>query len=824
MKRGRAPGRQYRGEYLNHVAFPIGGMGAGMICLEGTGHLSHFSVRNKPGVFQEPWLFSAVCIKERKNICRVLEGPVPKCKIFGRPNAGSGLGRTTTYGLPRFADAVFQARFPFGRVGLKDPAIPLKVEITGWSPFIPGDADDSSLPAAGLEYTFRNQSRKAVKAVFSFHSKNFLAAGTGGDSVQETRNGFILNQAGTDEKPWQEAAFYAAVAGSRAAVNYHWFRSGWFDAETMVWKEIEAGVPFSRPPVQEGSPSPGASIYAPLDIPPGKSETVILLLCWYVPFTDIRIGKDPGEADAADCECEKERDRKLPTYQPWYAGKFSGVAELSEYWRNNYERLKEKTLDFTDCFYDTNLPPEVVEAVSANLAILKSPTVLRQTDGRLWSWEGCCDESGCCHGSCTHVWNYAQALCHLFPALERSLRQTEFNENQDETGHQMFRAGLPIRPIAHDFQAASDGQLGGIMKVYRDWRISGDTEWLRSLWPKVKKSLDYCIETWDPEHKGILQEPHHNTYDIEFWGPDGMCGSFYLGALKAGVLMASALNDSVPLYQELYEKGKKYLEEKLFNGQYFFQEIRWTGLRAGDPTKSPSVDGEYSAEAMELMKKEGPKYQYGKGCLSDGVLGAWLAEVCGVGEILNPAKVRKHLQSVYRYNFRENLKDHANPQRPGYALGDEGGLLLCTWPKGEKLSLPFPYSYEVWTGIEYQVASHLMMFGMVTEALRIIRTARARYDGRFRNPFDEYECGHWYGRALSSYGLLQGLTGIRYDAVEKVLYIKPQIKGDFCCFLSTATGYGTAGIKGGKPFLKVRHGTIEAKEIVCSGNFRKCKS
>jgi hypothetical protein len=170
------------------------------------------------------------------------------------------------------------------------------------------------------------------------------------------------------------------------------------------------------------------------------------------------------------------------------------------------------------------------------------------------------------------------------------------------------------------------------------------------------------------------------------------------------------------------------------------------------------------------------------------------------------------------------LKDHANTQRPGYAFGDEGGLLLCTWPEGEKLSLPFPYSYEVWTGIEYQVASHLMMFGLVPEALKIVRTARSRHDGRWRNPFDEYECGHWYGRALSSYGLLQGLTGVRYDAVEKVLYIKPQIEGEFRSFLSTATGYGTVGIRKGKPFLEVRQGTIEVKRIVHSkGNSRKCR-
>lgn len=173
-----------------------------------------------------------------------------------------------------------------------------------------------------------------------------------------------------------------------------------------------------------------------------------------------------------------------------------------------------------------------MEAVAANLSILKSPTVLRQYDGRLWGWEGSKDAVGSCAGFCTHVWNYAQAICHLFPTLERSLRETEFFENQNAAGHRQFKAALPIRPQAHDFYAAADGQLGGIMKVYRDWRISGDSVWLRHLFPRVKISLDYCIRTWDPRHAGVLEAPHHNTYDIEFWGPDGMCTSFYLWHLK----------------------------------------------------------------------------------------------------------------------------------------------------------------------------------------------------------------------------------------------------------------------------------------------------
>jgi hypothetical protein len=398
------------------------------------------------------------------------------------------------------------------------------------------------------------------------------------------------------------------------------------------------------------------------------------------------------------------------------------------------------------------------------------------------------------------------------------LRETEFFPSQDKEGHQTFRSALPIRPVATTFYAASDGQLGGIMKMYRDWRISGNSKWLKKMYPKVTESMDYCIRTWDPRSTGTLEEPHHNTYDIEFWGPDGMCTSFYLGALKAISEMGNYLGKDVQKYQVLYEKGRKAIETDLFDGEYFVQQIKWKGLNAPDPVEVSKsiINSNYSDEAIQLLQKEGPKYQYGKGCLSDGVLGSWMGEVCGLKNIIDSVKVASHLNSVYRYNFKKDLKDHANPQRPSYALGNEGGLLLCSWPKGGNLSLPFAYSDEVWTGIEYQAASHLMFMGQVDKGLDIVRTCRDRYDGRVRNPFDEYECGHWYARAMASYAMLQGLTGVRYDAVDQLLYIDSRI-GDFTSFLSAETGFGNVGLKNGKPFFNAVYGTLNIKKFIVSG-------
>ncbi len=809
-RRATLPSRPYSGVYrgprLNRVAFPMGGFGAGMICLEGVGALSEISIRNHPDVYNEPCLFAGIHVAGASPAARVLEGPVPGWKVFGARGSAQGDGGST-FGLPRFAEAEFAARFPFGTVSLSDPEMPLAVEITGWSPFVPGDADNASLPVAALEYRFRNTSPAPQQAVFSFNARNFLPIdGRDKQGVRSATNGFTLWSTGPDDQPWRNAEFQATVDDAGVLVNHAWFRGGWWDPLTMAWHDVARGAAFARPPITSGDPSPGASLFVPFTLAPGATRTIVLRLAWYAPQSNLRFGRDATPPPDTIPATEK-------FYRPWYAGRFGNVDAVTAYWRSQYAALRDASQQFADCFYDTTLPPEVVEAVSANLAILKSPTVLRQSDGRLWAYEGCADAGGCCFGSCTHVWNYAQALPHLFPAMERTLRETEFGPSQDDRGHQAFRTGLPIRPIVHDEPAAADGQLGGIMRVYREWRISGDTAWLRGLWPRVRASLDYCISTWDPDHKGWTIEPHHNTYDIEFWGPDGMCTSIYLGALRAAVAMGTALHDDVSQYQALLTAGTALADRELFNGEYYIQHVEWKDLHAAQAGGDAFGLADYSPEARALFDTEGPKYQYGSGCLSDGVLGAWLALVTGVGQVLDADKVTSHLRAVHRYNFKLDLADHANPQRPSYALGDEGGVLLCSWPRGGALSLPFVYSDEVWTGIEYQVASHLILMGRVTEGLEIVRACRDRYDGRVRNPFDEYECGHWYARALSSYALLQAMSGARYDAVDKVLHLDPAITGDFRAFLSTATGYGTVGIKDGKPFLEVKSGTIPLSGI-----------
>lgn len=802
----------YSGKELDHIDYPIGGLGSGMFCISGTGAITNLSFHHYPQLFHEPCVFAAVHVKGIKNGAKVLETSVPDYKIFGRKDGGMGVGGTT-WGLPRFEKGTFSTRFPFAEINLSDKDMPLDVNLIAWNPFIPNDEDNSGLPVGGLEYTFTNTSKSQVEAIFSFNTRNFMCRTNDEVSpITKMDKGFVLNQIAPKNAPEMEGHCAIFTDEENTKVNYNWFRGGWFDPLTIAWNHVANGE------MPEGEPKlggTGASIYVPFILKPGESKTIHLYMTWYVPHSFHNIGPDAVSVsdfgDRYNADLYKDTPAK---YEPWYSRRFSGIEEVSNYWKNNYSTLKLETKKFTDTFYDTTLPEEVIESVANNLTILKSPTVMRQHDGRFWVWEGSGDDWGSCHGSCTHVWNYAQAVPHLFPRMERTLRETEFKVDQNTEGHQAFRANIPIRPVKHDFHSAADGQLGGIMKVYRDWRISGDNEWIKDLYPLIVKSMDYCIRTWDPNEVGAVIEPHHNTYDIEFWGPDGMCTSFYAGALNSIIEIGHYLNEDVTKYEHLLKKAQDYMETNLWNGEYFFQDIQWEGLKTPDPTKAQSFQSSYSEEARKILKKEGPKYQYGNGCLSDGIIGCWMSLACGLDEPIDQSKVTGHLESVYKYNLKHCLADHANPQRPGYAVGNDGGLILCSWPKGGKLSLPFVYSDEVWTGIEYQVASHLIFEGKVKEGLDIVRTVLNRYDGIKRNPFNQYECGSWYARALSSYSLIQALTGVRYDAVTKTLHIESKVGKNFRSFLSTASGYATVGLKNGKPFIEVKNGEIEVKEII----------
>ena len=418
------------------------------------------------------------------------------------------------------------------------------------------------------------------------------------------------------------------------------------------------------------------------------------------------------------------------------------------------------------------------DGASASLSTLVTPVCFRTADGEFHGFEGANDHAGCCHGSCAHVWNYETATAHIFPSFARSLRGSAFGYQLDNAGGIRFRERLPHHGDSFGW-AAADGQMGQIMHAYLDWLLSGDTLWLREMWPRIKKAIEFAWVPggWDAGKEGVLTGVQHNTYDVEFYGPNPQCGIFYLGALRAGEEMARAVGDaaSAAEYRAVFERGSKWIDANLFNGEFYIQKIRGV---AKDKI-APNLLSDMGAANTET-----PEYQVGGGCLLDQLIGQYLAEVAGLGPLVSTANIRKTLESIWRYNYKRTLVGHDCVERT-YVLNDEPALMVCDYGKAERPHVPFPYYAESWTGLEYLAAAHLLFAGMTREGFEAVRNVRARYDGERRNPWNEPECGHHYARAMSSWSTLLAASGFRYHGGEQSVAIRAA--PGFRCFWSTAT-------------------------------------
>ena len=792
----------------NKVAFPLGGIGSGMFLIKSNGVLAGFSLQHKPNLHSYPVIFGAVNVKEnaKGNTLRLLTGPQDQEDLYREESFC--IGAPDSYaGLPWFEKAIFTTSFPFAKVALHHKDYPIQARLLAWSPFTPPDEKLSSLPFAAVEYELTNKSEREVEGVFYFNAFNLFNLD---GKVRRYKNGFVLETKEETNKTSKEAHLAVFAMEKDVKVNVAFFRGGWYDSRTMLVKDMLACFHEDKEYADGTDNSRGGSISVAFRLKPKQSRRVKICFAWYVPHSSLRCGLPPVQESV---------DIDKDYYTPYYCSQFSKVEDVCDYIYKNYTELKKKSLAFAKALQATTLPDIFKEAIEANLCTLKSPTILRQKDGKLWAWEGVGNADGSCYGTCTHVWNYAQSLSHLFPSLERGLRESEYLYSLDENGHQLFRTPLPIQEGIHDFHSAADGQLGGIIKLYREFTVSGDVSFLRSLYPYAKRSLDYCIKMWDPDLQGALFEPHHNTYDIEFWGADAMCTGFYLGALKAFVKMSEILGEECIFYKDLAQKVKNFLETELFNGEYFIQSDPLKGVKAEMPKLGTiTLSDKISLDALELFKKEGPKYQYGKGCLSDALIGIWLAEFCGINTGLDKEKILSHLNAVYKYNLRNDFSEHINPQRPGYMFKNEGGLLLCTWPNGGQPSIPFIYSNEVWTGIEYQVASHLVSLGETQKGIDIVEKVRGRYNGHNRNPYGEIECGHWYARAMASYALMEAYSGVRYDAYKKILYYKPTNQ-KVVTLLAGENGYALVTVIKNDVQVKNIEGLFDIERCVAVNNY-----
>jgi non-lysosomal glucosylceramidase len=800
----QGPQRSFSGRALGQIAFPLGGIGTGTVSLGGRGQLRDWEIFNRPGKgVTLPYTFFSIWAQAQggQPITRVLES-----RLQPPYTRADGLASSEQAGLPRLDSCTFQGEYPFAKLAFADRKLPLQVELEAFNPMVPLDADLSGMPVAIFTWRLHNPGPTPVNATLAFSIANI----TGYDGVTTLDRNANTKLLGRSLNSWQQEDGLAGIAlttekyapnhanfGSLAVATswpdltytLRWKRAGWFDAFQSFWDDFADGR-LRDDPTPDLSPD-GRIDYSTLGLrvhlAPGESVALPIALAWHMPnLTNTwnvgwrglegLVGKPIGN---------------------YYATRFKDAWDVAAHTLRELPALEAATRRFHDTLFESTLPTHVLDAVSSQMSIIRTTTCLRTSDGKFHGFEGCNDSVGCCPMNCTHVWNYEQALAYLYPALERTMRDTDFAINTRDDGDMAFRTALPLEPVVlWDFKPAADGQMGSIMKVYREWLLCGDTKWLRKLWPEVKRALEYAWRgpngnvsaAWDPDGDGVMEGEQHNTYDIEFYGPNTMCGSLYLGALRACEDLARALGEDVTAdeYRTRYERGRARLDSELWNGEYYVQrEPPVDKIVEVDHGTQPWHSSAYVPGENEL------RYQYGRGCLSDQLLGAWFGAVVGLDNLLPPERVRAALEAIFRYNWRADLGDHANTQRT-YALNDEAGLLLCSWPLGERPTQPFPYSDEVWTGIEYQVAAHLIYAGLVDEGLTVVRGLRDRHDGERRNPWNEFECGNHYARAMASWSLLLALSGFRYSAPASRISFAPVVNADkFRSFFSTGTSWGS---------------------------------
>lgn len=749
------------------AAFLLGGIGTGNISLGSRGEMRDFEIFNNPakGNTINNTFFAIRVKKENElSVTRVLESR-------HRPPYAwhHGASSSTQGGLPRFESASLRGEYPFATVDFKDSSLPVSVNLEAYTPFIPLNADDSGIPAIVFRYRVKNVTCRRVEVSVAGSLSNVTGfAGfdpfgnmkTDGvpENKKRTENG-LCGVYFTNKRLQPHQLNYGSLAlltrDKNVSVKQNWHTTGHWDGITDFWDDFSADGRVEDTPSyrnRTGTHTAVGSLAIHHSLEPGEERDFEFVLSWYFPTR--KFGWD-----TVQCEWDGRITKN------YYATLFGDAWDAGSYLLRNIDRLECATRDFHRAFFSASLPEYVLDAVSSNITQLRSNTCFRIEDGTFLGWEGNNLSEGSCYGTCTHVWNYAQTVAFLFPELERSARRVELLIETDDDGSMMYRTTRVFDMPKFWNMPAADGQLGVLMRLYREWKLSGDAGFVKEVWDKAVLAMEFAFTNWDTDGDLLLDSEQHNTYDIEFFGVNPLTGTLFLGALRAMSELANIVGDSARAerYLRAFETSRTNMVDRMWNGEYYVQLV-------------DDVD--------ELC------YQFGKGCLSDQLFGQLTSHVYGLGYLLPEDQVKKALLSIFKYNFKDDFYDRAHAQR-AFALNDEQGLLLCSWPLGGRPRLPFVYSDEVWAGVEYHVAAHLIYEDYVDEGLKLVKAVRDRYDGVKRNPWNEIECGNHYARSMASWAVLTALSGFSFDMAKKVVSFDPKINTEnFECFFCSGLSWG----------------------------------
>lgn len=809
--------KTYDQEHIQKIKMPVGGIGTGTVSLTGRGSLEDWEIMNRPakgfnptlenwGPVKEKGPFFAIFIedKEGNKQTRLLEGAPDESYYEG------ALGATSNHhGLPRFSNASFKSAYPFGQTVLSDNDLPIDVVVGAYNPLIPGNIDDSSIPMVILNYKVKNTSHKDINVSLSGTIQNFIGFdGVRGKAIKNINtireeNGvkgihYTTNGVDPESEQWGTMSFVSLNEGE-TTYRTAWQKkiSRWDKKRLDFWDDFsEDGLLEKRE--NEDANAPMGSLAVKTILKAGEEKNFQFLISWH--FPNRQTWDKPGFQKLIKA-----------TVGNYYTTKYKDSWEVISKTIPRLNELENNTKTFVNALIKSDIPEEIKESALFNLAHLRTQLAFRIKSGHLLGWEGLFDTYGSCFGSCTHVWNYEQTTAFLFGDLAKTMRDVEYKYATDDTGLMSFRVYLPLEQGQLWGKAAADGQMGSIMKFYREWQLSGDDAFLKEHWPKVKKTLEFCWIPggWDANKDGVMEGSQHNTMDVEYFGPNPQMGFWYLGALRASKEMASYLGDKkfAKTCKKLYKQGATWMDENLFNGEYYEQHIQ--PPMSADKV-APSLIG--AATGKNAIDLTSPDFQLGKGVLVDQLVGQVFSHLVGLGYLGKEENIKKTTESIMKYNYVENLTSHANFHR-SYALGDESALLMAAYPNGRP-EKPFPYFTEVMTGFEYTAAIGMLQEGQTENGLLCIRNIRDRYDGKKRSPFDEAEAGHHYARSMVAWAGILATTGFHYSAVEKSMAFTSK-PGTY--FWSNGYSYGTCEVKNEEAVLTVLYGTLELKSFTLEG-------
>ncbi len=800
-------GNQYTGRNLQALEVPIGGISTGNILIGGRGNISHLEMFNRPDR-QRPPINTFFAINTRsetgQSISKILE------REYFAPYHGESHLKSS--GLPRIREVVFTNDFPLAHWQFVDEDLPIAIEMEAINPFIPLDVDGSAYPVIEFNWHFTNHHTESQEVSILLNFENPIKADSIVNAVfrSEDLQGIRFSSSMGAEVNYQGNMLMATDAPN-VQLQTHLYPGRWRDDMHILWDDFsrdgqidpreEPWVSTYKNTMYNEISNRNAVVVVTFTLDPGEEMTVPFYLSWYFPDRVFERSETFG-TDAAG-----------QVFSNYYKTLFDDEVDALRSYRSNREALVASTRKFADRLQSGTYPPKVIETLTTQAASIRSNLIQMTDAGDVHGFEGVLNTGWCCPGTCTHVWNYEQTLASLFPSMERNMREIEFLYDVDEKGFQNHRSVFPLGEFRFDGGAAADGQMGSITRVYREWKFSGDDDWLRKLWPRVKLALEYAWNMhWDDNKDGMMEGRQHNTYDISFFGPSSMTTSCYLAALKACSEMAKAMGElgKAAEYEDVLQKGIEKMESVLWNGDYFIQII--------PDSLHGSLEEDFELSPPNKSGDQIPKYQYGGGCLADQLLGQYIAQNAGLGFIVDEEMTQKAMQAIYENNYIDPIRDYHNVQRV-YAMNDDGGVVLCSWPHDDQPVLPFVYAQEVWSGVEFAVAASLIRSGLVREGLEIVEAIQDRHDGFKRNPFMHNESGVHYARAMSSWSVMLALSGFSYDGTEGSLGFDPVIsEDDFRTFWSSGNAWGSFSLNSREVVLTVDYGKLHLNRLFLPGD------